>query len=245
MKYKYRDYSLMGIVNLTDNSFLERSRMAGKSIDEVIERVAGMAECGAEYIDVGACSIAPGVAQVSAEVELSRLEKVLPPLMDAFPHLKFSVDTYRPEVVAALAKYGKAFIVNDVKTADLSSDMVALTASLGFEYIAMDSSSDPYSFFEVFAERAAKAGLDSWILDPGFGFGKSVEQNWEVLEKLPALRDFGRPVLAALSHKRMIFMPLGLTPATCSLQSVQAELRCVELGADIIRTHDLNIHSHR
>ena len=131
--------------------------MAGKSIDEVIERVAGMAECGAEYIDVGACSTAPGVAQVSAEVELSRLEKVLPPLMDAFPHLKFSVDTYRPEVVAALAKYGKAFIVNDVKTADLSSDMVALTASLGFEYIAMDSSSDPYSFFEVFAERAAKA----------------------------------------------------------------------------------------
>lgn len=242
MIYKGHDYSLMGIVNLTDNSFMASSRMAGKSIDQVLERVDFMARNGARYIDVGACSTAPGVEEVSLEIELARLEPVLPPLVDAFPNLMFSVDTFRPEVVKALAKYNRPFIVNDVRTADTASGMVELTAALGLDYIAMDSSSDPYSFFEVFAERAERAGLKNWILDPGFGFGKTIEENLSILDDIGRLRDFGKMVLAALSHKRMIFMPAGLTPATCTEQSVQAELKAVSLGADIVRSHDTDRH---
>lgn len=242
MNYNGHDYSLMGIINLTDNSFMASSRMAGKSIDEVLSRVSFMASNGAEYIDVGACSTAPGVEEVPMELELKRLDTVLPVLISHFPSLKFSVDTFRPEVVKALAVHSLPFIINDVRTADENSGMVELSVALGLDYIAMDSSADPYAFFEKFSERAEKAGLKNWILDPGFGFGKTIEQNLAILENLNSLRDFGRPVLAALSHKRMIFMPAGLTPATCTRQSVEAELKSVMLGADIVRTHDTDLH---
>lgn len=235
----------MSILNLTDNSFLERSRMGGKSVDEVVAQVQGMIEDGAGIVDVGACSSAPGNEFISAEEEWKRYEAVMPALFATFPDTSFSFDTFRAEVVskllecAAAGGYKGEFIVNDIFAGSADAQMLPLVASRGLKYIAMDSSSDPYAFFTEFDERARREGITDWILDPGFGFGKTIEENWRIYGALPRFHDFGKPVLAALSHKRMIYMPLELKPDTCTEQSVSAEARAVALGADIIRTHDV------
>lgn len=236
---------LMSILNLTDNSFLERSRMKDKSVEDVVSAVAGMIEAGAGIVDVGACSSAPGNEFISAEQEWERYSRVMPVLFREFPQMSFSFDTFRAEIVEKLLDcadrnpYNGEFIVNDIFAGNADPRMLPFVAEHGLRYIAMDSTADPYGFFSEFAPKAEALGLKDWILDPGFGFGKDVQQNWKVFEQLPAFHDFGRPVLAALSHKRMIYMPLGLTPATCTEQSVEAEARAVKLGADMVRTHDV------
>lgn len=237
----------MGIINLTDNSFVSTSRMAGKRIDELLQRVAGMIEQGASYIDVGACSSAPGNEFIDAGEECRRLKEPMLALYDAFGgKVTFSVDTFRSKVIEQCLADGIAVTVNDIFAGEEDPRILDVAAANSLEYIAMDHSADPYAFFCRWAEAAISKGIDKWILDPGFGFGKSVERNWEIMNQLPRFKDFGRPILSATSRKRMIYIPKGLTPLTCAKESVEAELLAVELGADMIRTHDLDLHrAHR
>jgi len=229
----------MGIVNLTDNSFISSSRMAGKAVDEIVSLVASILEDGASYIDVGACSTAPGNEPISAEQEWGRLEKPLDALFSTFPDVEFSIDTFRPQIIEKILKFDRRFIVNDITAGEDDARMLPLVAASGLKYIAMDRTQDPYSFFETFASKAYKSGINDWILDPGFGFGKTVQQNWDVLNSLERLLDFGRPVLVALSRKRMVYIPDGLTPDTCREKSIAAENLAISKGASIVRTHDL------
>lgn len=237
-------YRLMGIVNLTDNSFVSTSRMAGKTIDEIIVKVGRMIGLGASYIDIGACSSAPGNEFIGAEEEWKRLYEPLKALTDAFPKsmVCFSIDTFRSEIIEKCLSLGRKVTVNDIFAGSADPRMLDVCAANGLEYIAMDQSAEPYSFFEKFADTAARKGISEWILDPGFGFGKTVEQNWRILNSLERFSDFGRPVLCAMSRKRMIYIPNGLTPLTCEKESVAAELLAVSKGASIIRTHDLQLH---
>lgn len=236
----------MGIVNLTDNSFMRSSRMAGAGERQLCERVEGMLRDGADIIDVGACSTAPGTVPVSVEEERERLRKPLVWLFRNFPSATFSFDTFRSAVVedilAASRGFGGGIIINDISAGQEDPMMLPLVAANSLEYIAMDRTDDPYAFFSALAPQLEAAGIGRWILDPGFGFGKSNERGWEILRDIGRLRDFGRPVLAALSHKRMIWQPLGLTPDSCAERSVEAEKLAASLGADIIRTHDLILH---
>ena len=235
-------YSLMGILNLTGNSFVESSRALGLNDDELVGQVQFMFDSGADIIDVGACSTAPGNTPVDEATEWSRLERPLRVLFEAFPDRPFSLDSFRLPVLSKALALGKSFIINDISGAK-DEGVLDFAASNGLDYIAMDSSADPYSFFVDFADRAERKSLENWILDPGFGFGKTVEKNWEILSSLRRFTAFGKPVLAALSRKRMIYQPLGLTPENCAPQSVKAELLAVINGASIIRTHDLTLHS--
>lgn len=233
----------MGIINITDNSFVSASRMVSASVDQILERAAWMIEQGASYIDVGACSSAPGNEFISAEQEWKRLQEPVKALYEAFgSKVEFSIDTFRSSIVEGCLDQGCKIVVNDIFAGSADPRILEVTAANGLKYIAMDQSSDPYAFFEKWAEIAAAKGISDWILDPGFGFGKTVEGNWDIMDQMPRFRDFGRPVLSATSRKRMIYMPLGLTPATCAQQSFEAEVKAAELGADIIRTHDLDLH---
>lgn len=237
---------LMAIANLTDNSFVRADRMGGLSFDALTQTIGGLLSDGADMIDIGACSTAPGNAVISGQQEWSRLERALPVIFESFPDAVYSLDSFRMEVVSYALKIAgdmlhdvhEQFIINDI-----SSEMPELAAEKGLQYIAMAGTSDPYSFFRDFSSRALACGLSDWILDPGFGFGKTLEQNWEILNHLDRLSDFGRPILVALSRKRMIYQPLGLTPDTCAEQSVAAERIAISRGASIIRTHDLKAHT--
>lgn len=236
---------IMGILNLTENSFLERSRMGRKSVDDIVAAVTGMMRDGADIIDIGACSSAPGNSLVSEEQEWERMKEAVPEIMRCFPQARLSFDTFRSGIVTRVLREARAcnfhgqIIINDIFAAEADPAMLNMIADEGLCYIPMDHSDDPYTFYEGLAPRLDALGIKDWIVDPGFGFGKTVERNWEIFEELPRLHDFGRPVLAALSHKRMIYMPLGLTSATCTQQSVAAEKRAASLGADIVRTHDI------
>lgn len=237
---------LMAIANLTDNSFVRGDRMGELSFDALTRTIGGFLSAGADMIDIGACSTAPGNSVISEEQEWKRLKRALPVIFESFPDAVYSLDSFRPAVVSEALKIAvgllhdvhEQFIINDI-----SSGMPELASEKGLQYIAMAGTSDPYSFFQDFASRALVCGLSDWILDPGFGFGKTSDQNWDILNHLDRLLDFGRPILVALSRKRMIYKPLGLTPDTCAEQSVAAERIAISHGASIIRTHDLKAHT--
>lgn len=242
---------LMGIANFTDNSFLSRSRIGNSGVGSVVGRIGMLLSEGADIVDIGACSTAPGNEIVDADTEWARLDPYLDALFSSFPDACFSFDTFRGNVLdkilstAAACRFNGQIMVNDIFSGEYDPSTIEIAASEGLPFIAMDRTDNPYAFFESFAEKAEKAGLKKWILDPGFGFGKTTHRCWEILEDLPSLKIFGRPVLVALSHKRMIYLPLGLTPETCTAQSVAAEKKAMLLGADIIRTHDVNKHVSR
>lgn len=243
MEIKTDGYKTMGIINLTDNSFVSSSRMAAASIDEIVGKALWMVDMGASYIDIGACSSAPGNSFIDEDLEWKRMHEPLKAIMEAIPgNVEISIDTFRSGIIERCLGLGRSVVVNDIFAGLADERMLDMAASNKLCYIAMDQTPDPYSFFEKWAEQAAGKGLDNWILDPGFGFGKTVEGNWDIMEQLPRFKDFGRPILSATSRKRMIYMPLGLKPESCAQQSVQAELKAVQLGADIIRTHDLDLH---
>lgn len=240
-----KKYALMGIINITDNSFVSGSRLLGVSTDQLLARVQMMVDNGAGYIDVGACSSAPGNSFISEEEEWKRLKEPLRAMLEAFPTVKFSVDSFRSGIIENCLKLGHKIIVNDIFAGIADPRILDVTRANNLSYIAMDQSSDPYTFFLQWADKAADMGIEDWILDPGFGFGKTVEQNWAIMDKLERFQDFGRPVLSATSRKRMIWIPLGLKPESCAEQSVDAEILAVEKGAAIIRTHDTDIHRSR
>lgn len=235
----------MGILNLTDNSFLESSRSLGLSEEGLIGKVAEMFDAGADIVDIGACSTAPWNSPICEEEEWARLERPLKILSNAFPEKNFSIDTFRSGIVRKAVKIMPRITVNDISSGEEDPDMLPLIASEGRTYIAMDRTSDPYRHFEEFARKAEKMRISDWIPDPGFGFGKTIEENWDILRNLGRLKDFGRPILVALSRKRMIYQPLGLTPSTCADESFDAERLAASSGASIIRTHDLELWARR
>ncbi len=244
MYKKLPKYELMGILNLTDNSFVATSRMGGKGIDEVISRVAWMLENGAAYVDIGACSTAPGNELIDEVTEWKRIEEPLMALYSAFggAGVRFSIDTFRSSVVEHALDLGCDIIVNDIYAGLADPRMLDVVAANNLTYIAMDQTPDPYAFFEKWADTAERKGVRDWILDPGFGFGKTMERHWEIMNELERFQNFGRPVLSATSRKRMIYLEKGLTPLTCAQESFEAELLAVSKGAAIIRTHDLDLH---
>lgn len=196
----------MGILNLTPDSFWE----AGRNDMRIFDNPA------VDIVDIGAVSSRPGADPVSAEEEWRRLE----PALSALPcGRKISVDTSRASIVRKAFEAAGPFIVNDISAAEDDPGMLETVSGLGLGYVAMHKRGNPRTmdglcdypegvvaellrYFDDFSKRAAAAGLTDWILDPGLGFAKTVEQNFEILNNLQALRVFGRPILLGPSHKR-------------------------------------------
>ena len=252
-----RKISIMGIVNLTDDSFYAGSRLLGEggffSPDHFLDVISGMVSEGADILDLGACSTRPGSDSVSEEMEWSRLEPALKLLAAECPEVRISIDTFRPGIVSRAHDIVGPFVVNDVSGG--SEAMWKTVGELGLEYVAMHTRGTPKdmqgladyddvvrevkTFFKNVARTADKYGVRDWILDPGFGFAKTVDQNWILLRELSEFKEFGRPILAGLSRKSFLYKPLGITPSEALPATCAANLLALQGGASILRVHDI------
>lgn len=241
---------IMGIVNLTPDSFYGASRVREA---DVIARIQEMFADGADVIDLGACSTRPGSPQPSLEEEWSRLEPALEEIRGYSP--KISIDTYRSEIVCRAYEIIGPFIVNDISAGNIDSQMLTTVGQLGLPYIAMhmrgtpenmqqftdysDIVEDVKAYFWEFAQRAANAGIKEWILDPGFGFSKTLDQNYELLSRLSELQELGREILVGVSRKSMIYKKLGITPEEALPATQVLHQAALERGATWLRVHDV------
>lgn len=245
------DTKLMGIINLNDDSFYAGSRAAG--VDGFRRKADALLLAGASIIDIGAISSRPGASPVSAQEEWDRLEPVICEIARNYRGVSFSIDTFRPSIVLMAYQEMGRFIVNDISAGEWDRAMLPVVGRLGLRYIAMhhqgtfETMHDEYhyddvvktvcQYFEEFAQRAEEAGIENWILDPGFGFSKSVEDNRLLLDNLSKFKLFRKPILVGISRKSFIYKPLGLTPEECEAQTRELEKKAAESGASIIRTH--------
>lgn len=228
---------IMGIVNLTPDSFYAGSRVQA---DAALSRIRTLFEEGADVVDLGACSTRPGAPQPSLHEEWSRLE----PVLHQLNNLSISIDTYRSEIVRRAYDIIGPFMVNDVSGGELDPMMLRTVGELGLPYVAMcpscASTEEVIDWFREFSVKAQDNGIEEWILDPGFGFGKTVDQNYEVLEGLDRIVSaFPQPVMAAVSRKSMIYKKLGIGPEEAMPATQVVQFVALQKGATWLRVHDV------
>jgi dihydropteroate synthase len=242
----------MGIINATPDSFYAGSRFEGE--DAILEQATSMLMNGADILDIGGQSTRPGSAQADAQTEIRRVIKAIEAIRRRFPDAVISIDTYRSEVAAAAVSAG-ASMVNDVSGGDLDSKMYATVASLKVPYICMHMRGNPGNmaslnrYEDVTAEvlehliskiRSCKeAGIQDVIIDPGFGFAKDINQNFEMLRKLDLFRITGAPLLVGISRKSMIYKTLNISPEESLAGTVALNMYALERGAFLLRVHDV------
>lgn len=245
---------VMGIVNVTPDSFFAGSRIDGERT--LRTRLDQLVREGAAIADLGAYSSRPGADEVSPEEEMKRLRPALQLLRDEYPTLPVSVDTFRSEVAQmAVEEYG-ASIINDISGGGLDPEMYRTVSRLQVPYILMHMKGNPQTMqshtdytdvtlevLDYFIKRIGQLldfGLHDIILDPGFGFSKTTEQNYELLAHLDTLTKILRqPLLVGLSRKSMIYRPLGCTPEEALGGTTFLHALALERGAKILRVHDV------
>lgn len=251
---EYRRPAVMGILNITPDSFYAGSR--SKGTDEIRRRVAVMMEEGADIIDVGAYSTRPGAGEVTEEEELRRLSMCLSVLREEASEAVVSVDTFRARVAEKAVTEMGADIVNDISGTLLDERMMETVARLKSPYILnhcrgtsiADIHHKPeYNDFlaDVISDLAKKVsdlqlmGVNDLIIDPGFGFGKTMEQNYHLLENMELLEIFHLPILAGISRKSMITKLLDITPEEALNGTNVLNTIALQKGASMLRVHDV------
>lgn len=244
---------VMGILNVTPDSFYVGSRTQTEA--EIARRVKQIVSEGAAIIDIGAYSSRPNADNVSAREEMERLRMGLKILFEIQPDAVVSVDTFRADVARmCVEEYGVA-IINDIAAGEMDADMFHTVAALNVPYIMMHMQGTPQSMQqhphydnllkEVFLYFARKVqqlrdlGVKDIILDPGFGFGKTMEHNYELLSRLEEFRIFELPLLVGVSRKSMIYRLLDITPQEALNGTTVLDTICLLKGADILRVHDV------
>lgn len=249
----FRSPKVMGIVNVTPDSFYGGSRV--ETAETVRRRVAEMRRDGADIIDIGGFSSRPGASDVSPEEEYNRLAGGLEAVRLEWPEAIVSVDTFRAEVARRCVEEWGVAIVNDIGGGTLDPDMWDTVAELGVTYVLMHMRGTPATMTglsdygdvtaEVLSDLAFKlaklreAGVADVIIDPGFGFAKTVEQNYRLLADLREFRVLGAPLLAGLSRKTMIWKTLGVTADEARDGTIALDTVALMNGADILRVHDV------
>ncbi len=263
-----RRIRIMGIINLTDNSYYPPSRCLDADSEDwsakAVERAAEMIQNGAEILDFGACSTRPGSSPVGEEEEWRRLAPALEAVKERFPLISISVDTYWPSVVERVHGLIGDFIINDITAGrglygsddrQGRADMLSLAGRLSLPYVAMHMRGTPETmqglceyedvtlevldYFKSFAKDAEYFGVQNWILDPGFGFAKTIEQNYKLMRELSKFMEMRRPILVGISRKSMIYKRFGLTPETSLPETQVLHYKALCNGADILRVHDV------
>ncbi|RAJ25394.1 dihydropteroate synthase [Pedobacter cryoconitis] len=243
---------VMGILNLTPDSFYSNSRMG--SIDAALERAETCLEEGAAFIDIGAYSSRPGAAEVSTDEELQRMIPVVTAISKRFPEARLSIDTFRAKVARESIEAG-AHVVNDISGGNLDELMFETVAALNVPYILMHMQGTPQTMqqkpvyknigLEVVAYLAEKVsalkalGVKDIILDPGFGFAKNTTHNYQLMNQLENLDVFGLPVLVGISRKSMIYKLLGTTAGEALNGTTVLNTIALQKGAAILRVHDV------
>ena len=249
---------VMAIINVTPDSFFSGSRRQGDA--EIAQAVETAVRDGAAIIDLGGYSSRPGADDIAPDEELRRLENGFRIVREvAGTGFPVSIDTFRSGVVERLYDRFGAFIVNDISAGELDAGMIPLVGRLGLPYIAMHMRGTPQTmngltdypeetggvvgdvlrYFVRKVAQARAAGIKDLILDPGFGFAKTVGQNFALLRRMDELAVFGLPVLAGLSRKSLVWRTLGTTPAEALNGTTALNWEALRRGASILRVHDV------
>lgn len=247
---------VMAILNVTPDSFYAGSRTADAAA--AAQRVREVVAQGASIVDVGGYSSRPGAGEVDVEEEWRRVALGVESVRRVAPAMPVSIDTFRSEVAARAVERFGPLIVNDISAGELDPGMLPLVARLDVPYVAMHMKGDPRTMqtltdyrrdvvtevVDYFRSRlrvllAAGIRRENIVLDPGFGFAKTTEQNFELLAGLYRLCALGYPVLAGVSRKSMIWRTLGCTPDGALAGSVALGWECLRQGATILRVHDV------
>ncbi len=243
---------IMGILNITPDSFYDGG--AYNSVEKSLARAAKMIEEGADIIDIGAVSTRPKASFVSESDELNRIIPVVEAVNATFPDVILSIDTYRSGVLKAISQI-TPFIINDISAGTLDPNYIDTAAELNLPYILTHMSGSPenmqdkptYShvtfdilnFLKTKLALLGAKGLEEIIIDPGFGFGKTVEHNYQILRELDVFKLLHCPILAGLSRKSMIYKPLSLSAKEALNGSTALHMVALLNGADILRVHDV------
>jgi len=243
---------VMGIINLTPDSFFEDSRAEGA--DAVLRHTERLLNEGADIIDIGAQSTRPGATLLSEEEELSRISGIMDVVTDRFPQAFFSIDTFYSRVAELFVSAG-ASMINDVSGGGIDEKMLDAAAKLRVPYICMHMRGTPQNmqqntdytdvtesvldFFIQKIQACRTVGITDIILDPGLGFSKNISQNFELLRKLRALKIPGLPLMVGISRKSTIYKTLKVTAADALNGTTVLNTVALMNGADILRVHDV------
>jgi dihydropteroate synthase len=243
---------VMGILNATPDSFYNKGRQS--DIDGILFTAEKMLKDGASILDIGGASTKPGQPLLHADEELDRVVPVVASVHNHFPEAWLSVDTYSAKVAKAAVAAG-ACIVNDVSSGRFDNTMLHTVAGLDVPYIAMhmqgtpetmqidpqydDAVNDVLNYLRGVCEQCDTAGITEVIIDPGFGFGKTVAHNFELLRSLHIFQTLGKPILAGLSRKSMVCKPLKVNPEHALNGTTALHMVALQQGANILRVHDV------
>ena len=243
---------VMGILNITPNSFYDGGKFQEESV--VLNQVEKMLNEGATFIDIGAYSSKPNAEFVSEEEELQRILPVVQQIIKQFPDVIVSIDTFRAEV-AKQCVFNGAALINDISAGHLDEKMLPTIAELQVPYIMMHMKGNPKTMQSLahyddivkemiyyFSERifeARKLGINDLIVDPGFGFAKTLEQNYEVMQKLNIFKQLELPLLVGISRKSMIYKTLETSAQEALNGTTFLNAIALEKGANILRVHDV------
>ncbi|MFZ0488833.1 MAG: dihydropteroate synthase [Salegentibacter sp.] len=244
---------VMGILNITPDSFYEGSRMKGEEM--ILMQAEKMLKDGADFIDIGGYSSRPDAEEVSEEEELKRVIPAIDLLVKHFPEILISIDTFRSKIAEKALEAGAA-MVNDIAAGNLDSTMMEVVAKHQVPYIMMHMRGTPKTmktlnqyegdmtqeilyYFSEKINAARRLGINDLIVDPGFGFSKNIEQNFELLRKLELFKILELPLLIGISRKSLIYKSLGGEPADALNGTTVLNTVALTRGATILRVHDV------
>ena len=244
---------VMGVMNVSPDSFFDGGKYTTE--ETILKRAEQMIEEGADIIDVGAVSTRPGAANISTKEELTRLLPAVVAIRKHFPDVRLSIDTYRSWVALRVIDETGECIVNDISGGNFDEHMFATVAKLGVPYILMHMQGTPQTmqenpkyddvikdvskYFSEKVRKLTKAGVKDVILDPGFGFGKTLEDNYDLLNRIDSFKVFQLPLLIGVSRKSMIHKLLDIEPEQSLPGTITANTMALLGGTDILRVHDV------
>jgi len=250
--FSTKDAVVMGILNLTDDSFFDGGKYSNK--EEIIARCKTMLDEGATIIDIGAQSSRPGATQISSKEELKKLIPIIKLLKNNFPNILISVDTFWSNTAIECALVGTD-VINDISAGEMDKEMFPIIAELNIPYIMMHMKGNPQNmqnhpeynnivdevstYFSNKIEELNILGFNKIIIDPGFGFGKTLEHNYQILNNLDAFKYLKCPILTGTSRKSMIYKLLDTTADNALNGTTITNTMALLNGANILRVHDV------
>jgi dihydropteroate synthase len=244
---------VMGILNLTPDSFFTESRV-DKNREAILEKAGKMICEGADFLDLGGYSTRPGASDIGVQEEIDRVIPAIETIRKEFPDMLLSIDTFRSKVAKESILAG-ADLINDISAGNLDEAMLPMIASLGVPYIAMHMKGNPQTMqshsnysdilgetLHYFAEKVdliRKLGIKDVIIDPGFGFAKTIEQNFYLLKNLKSFETLGFPLLVGVSRKSMIYKTLQIDTTNALNGTTALNMFALLQGANILRVHDV------
>ena len=243
---------VMGILNATPDSFFKGSRM--EHIDAGVKKAIEMAQFGASIIDIGGQSTRPGAEIITEAIEIERVVPIIEAIHAVLPQLPISIDTYHAGVAKAAINAG-ALMINDISCGNFDPKMIATVVANQVGYIGMHQTGGPGSMHEVLSRnnimdtlkayfllkkrQFAEIGLTQWIIDPGFGFSKTIEENFELVKSLAQLTSLDLPILLGVSRKSSIYKTLGVDADAALNGTTVMNTIGLQGGANILRVHDV------